>query len=140
MNLSQYREDLNKQKNGTPIYVGDAIFYIKRLGTPESTKAIKKISNRLFGPLHQYTQEDDYEKIAAVLAEYAVVNWENVYWSFNDEKEKREFEFNEENKYKLFYSDEFKLSLNVILWNEAWKFENFLYEEAEDSIEEIKKP
>lgn len=135
MYLSDYKEDSEKQKDGTPIYVGDAIFYVRRWGTKESLIIRKKIQHRLFGPLHKYSDEDDSLLLAHWLCEYGVSNWENVF----PEKGFDEILYSIENSRDIFLNHEYFLSLNQILFKESLKFENYLYDEMEASIEEIKK-
>lgn len=140
MILQYYREDPEKQKDGTPIYIEDATFYVRRWGTPESIKKRKELSQALFGPLHKYTQTDDSLLLAHWLVEYGVSNWENVFEDDKDSDSGKELQYSESNARKVFLNEEYFLSLNELLFKESVKFENYLYDAAEESIEEIKKP
>lgn len=134
MHLNTYREDLKKQKDGAPIYIGDSVFYVRRWGTPESLKVRRQLERELFSPFHKKIESDDSLLLAHWLAEYAVTNWENVYddsgileWSIDTAR-------------KVFLNPEFYLSLNQELFSFSMKYEHFLFDEVEDESEAIKKP
>lgn len=133
MDLELYREDPAKQCGGTEIHVGDGTFFVRRWGTPESQKQVKLIRMELFGPMHRYSDDDDTLVFAHWLTEYGVANWEGVY--LNNEP----LPYSDHNARKVFLNPEYRISLNVILMTEANKFDNFLYDEAVEEIEEIKK-
>lgn len=135
MNLSEYREDPEKQKNGTPIYVGDSTFFVRRWGTPESLKMRKKLHQSLFGPFHKREDGDDALLLAHWLAEYGVTGWENV-WNEAGEQ----VEYSVHTARDIFLAEGMELSLNDTLFTGAMNFENYLFDEAQESIEDIKKP
>ena len=134
MILSHYREDSDKQKNGTPIYVGDATFYGRRFGTPESKKALNELRNALFGPLHKWTDSDDDLLLAHWLVEYGIVGWEEV-----KTEENVDLPYSKENARKVFSNPEYFLSLNTQLLRDLNNFENFLFDAAEEDVEALKK-
>lgn len=134
MLLSSYREDSDKQRNGTPIYIGDATFYCRRFGTPESKRELKDLRNKLFGALHKWTESDDDLLIGHWLAEFGVVGWENV-----QEEGAGELKYNKKVARRIFTDPEYFLSLNSILLRDLSNFENFLYDAAEEDIEALKK-
>jgi hypothetical protein len=116
MLLSSFAEDPEKQQNGTPIYVGDATFFCRRYGTPESKRALKEL---LMGHW---------------LTEYGVVGWENVFT-----EEARQLKYSKKDARNIFTNPEYFLSLNTILMRDISNFENFLYDAAEEDIEALKK-
>lgn len=134
MFLRDYAEDPDKQQNGTPIYVGDATFFCRRYGTPESKRALKELRDRLFGPLHKWAEQDDDVLIAHWLTEYGVVGWENVFT-----EEGKELKYSKKDARSVFLNSEYFLSLNTILLRDISNFENFLYDAAEEDIEALKK-
>lgn len=134
MLLSLYAEDSDKQLNGTPIYIESATFYGRRFGTPESKKVFKELRDKLFGPLHRWTEQDDDKLCAHWLVEYGIVNWEGV-----NEAEGVPLQYNKENARGVFLNPEYFLSLNARLIGELSRFENFLYDAADEEIEALKK-
>lgn len=134
MLLSSFKEDTDKQKNGTPIYIGDATFFGRRFGTPESKKVLKELRDKLFGPLHKWTDQDDDILLGHWLTEYGIVNWENVLTEENEP-----LKYNRKTARTIFLDREYFLSLNSILLRDLNNFENFLYDAAEEDIETLKK-
>lgn len=134
MLLSSFAEDPEKQQNGTPIYVGDATFFCRRYGTPESKRALKELRDRLFGPLHKWTEQDDDLLMGHWLTEYGVVGWENVFT-----EEAKQLKYSKKDARNIFTNPEYFLSLNTILLRDISNFENFLYDAAEEDIEALKK-
>lgn len=134
MQLSDFREDEIKQRQGTPIYIGSATFYVRRWGTPEAIDKRKELMHALFGPLHKRTEMDDAELLAHWLADYGVVGWEGV----KDENGEL-VEYSQDTARSVFLDEGMYLSLNEHLFIEASKFENYLFDQAVESAEEIKK-
>lgn len=134
MLLSLYAEDPEKQQNGTPIPVGDAVFYGRRIGTPEAMRELKELRNLLFGPLHKWTEQDENKLWAQWLAEHGIVNWENVL-----DTDGKILEYSKPNARAVFLNPEYFLSLNRILIADLSNFENFLYDAADEEIEALKK-
>lgn len=135
MNISEFLEDPEKQSAGTPIYISDAVFYVRRWGTPESLRVRKKLKMLLFGPLHKHTDEDDARLLAHWLAEYGVADWENLF-----DVDSQPVTYSVENARNLFTQEELWLSLNQELFVEATKYENYLFDQVDESADEIKKP
>ncbi len=133
MNLSGFREDLEKQLAGAPIYIGDACFFVKRWGTPESNKVRRDIHKALFGPFHK-AQDGDDNLVNAEWLCWAVTKWENV---FDDAGE---VTYTEDRARNVFTNPEYYLSLNLELVMLATRFEYYLHEEMQEDEEEIKKP
>jgi len=133
MLLSQFKEDSEKQQNGTPIYIGDATFFGRRFGTPESKKVLKELRDKLFGPLHKWTDQDDDILLGHWLTEYGIVGWEGV------KTEDGELPYNKKVARSIFLDSEYFLSLNSALIRDLNNFENFLYDAAEEDIEALKK-
>lgn len=134
MDLDNFREDPEKQNGGTPIYIGDATFFCKRWGTPESAKFIRQVKLEIMGPLHKYQPGDDDLILAEWLAGYGVTNWSGV---FSGESE---LKYSPQNARKVFLNPEYFLSLNQMIFIESQKFQNYLYEQVQEDTEEIKKP
>lgn len=133
MDLQCFRESLDKQKDGVPIYVGDSTFICRRYGTDESNKILKEITKLLYGPFHKASQADADEVFANWLCEYGIVGWENV----TDGSEP--VEFNSINSRKIFLNPEMFMSLNRVLYADVNNFENYLHDETKEDIEDIKK-
>lgn len=163
MKLSAYREDSKKQSAGIPIFAGDAVFYMRRWGTPESQQILKDLRKSLFGPLHKDQIGDENKLIAEWLIEYGCVNWEGVL--SEDSTEDEEFEwyeffhkfrnlfgkkqlekpklkevvYSKANARLVFSNPEYYLSLNTLLLQGAMNFENYLYDDASEDLDAIKK-
>lgn len=133
--LDEFREDLDKQKNGSPIYLGDYTFWVRRWGTPDAIKERKELSQKLFGPLHKYEPEDDHLLLAHWLAEFGVTGWEGV-----KDDDGKEVKHSKKRAREIFLDEQYWLSLNDQLFREANRFENYLHDEREASTEETKKP
>lgn len=163
MKLSAYREDLARQAAGVPIYIGDGVFYVRRWGTPESQEVIKQLRKKLFGPLHKDQTGDENLLISEWLIEYGVVNWDGVLQeSAGEDQEFKWYEFFQqfrnllgrqkidkpdvsELKYSkhaarnVFSNPEYFMSLNSLILSGAMNFENYLYDDAAEDLEAIKK-
>ena len=135
MKLSEYQESINLQKSGAPISVGDAVFYVRRLGTPECAAFAKKLRAELFGPFHKYKAEDDSLLTAHLLTEYLVTGWSGV-----KNEDDTELAYTEQAARSVFLNQEYWLSLNLTLLNAAGIFENYLYEQLGEDVEALKKP
>ena len=73
MKLSEYQESLTLQKDGAPIALGSATFYIRRSGTKESKKLVRDLQMQIFGPFHRMQEEDDLLLRAHWLVEYGIM-------------------------------------------------------------------
>lgn len=135
MRLRDFAEDQEKWASGAPIYIdashGTITFYVKRWGTPESEKARKDLVKALYGPMHNQSEVDANEIYAHWLAEYAVTGWENI-----DEDNTK---YSQRIARDVFLAPEHRLSLNQHLISQALNFENYLFDEAMEELENIKK-
>ena len=134
MNLNDYREDLKLQDKGAPVYVGDAIFYVKRIGTPAAQAFIKELKLSLWGPFSNHAEQDANELLAHWLVEYGVTGWDNV-----QDESGADLPYTQLAARKVFLNKEYWLSLNAILTNAASTFEHYLHEQAEVDAEAVKK-
>jgi len=134
VNLANLREDTEKQTKGTPIHIGDATWFGKRYGTPECNAKIKEITLALYGPFHKWSEESSNVVHAHLLAEYLIVGWEGVVFEDGEP-----VPYSKSNARRIFLDPEFHLSLNLMLINDLDKFENFLYDAAEEDLAEIIK-
>jgi len=133
--LNRYREDEEKQQNGSPWYSGDTTIFCRRSGTPEAKRVMKELRDQLFGPLHKWTAQDDSALLGHFLVEYGVCGWENV-----RETEKGEaIPYSKNAARMIFLNPEYFLSLNVELFAFMSNFENYLFDAAEEEIEALKK-
>lgn len=137
MSLSEYREDGEKQRSGSPIYLSDMTFFVKRFGTPESQEQIKNIRREMFGPFHK-SQEGDENLVLAEWLVWAVTGWENVVEDTGDEV--KELKYSKKVARKLFTDPEYFLSLNAELVASAMRFEHYLYDESREDEQALKKP
>lgn len=135
MRLIGFAEDSNKWANGAPIYVdqphGTTVFYLRRWGTPESEKVRKNIVKSLYGPMHNASDVDASEVYAHWLAEYGIASWEKI-----DEEDTA---YNQRIARETFLNEEHFYSINQYLINQALNFENYLFDEAMEELENIKK-
>jgi hypothetical protein len=163
MKLSAYREDSKKQSAGIPIFAGDAVFYMRRWGTPESQQILKDLRKSLFGPLHKDQVGDENKLIAEWLIEYGCVGWDGVLSEDSTEDEEykwyeffhnfksffgkkqlekpsvKEVVYSKQAARSVFSNPEYYLSLNTLLLQGAMNFENYLYDDASGDLDAIKK-
>lgn len=139
MRLSDYAEDLSKHGEGSPIYIksshGDITFYVTRFGGGECDKNIKNIKQSLFGPFHKLSDVDVNLVYAHWLVEFGVTKWENLI----DDDTKKQVKYSKQKARDLFLNEEYFLSLNHKLIAAAMDFENYLYDQAEEVIDNVKK-
>lgn len=135
MNLNEYRESLTLHDKGAPISVGDAIFYIRRIGTPAAQRFIKELKLSLYGPFATHAEQDHNELLAHWLTEYGCTGWEGV-----QDESGSQLAYSKDTARKVFLNKEYWLSLNAILTNAASMYENYLHEQAEEDAEQLKKP
>lgn len=135
MKLSDYRESLKLQESGAPVYIDEAIFYVKRLGTPEAQKFIKELKLSLWGPFANHAEQDANELLAHWLTEYGVTGWKGVQTESGED-----LPYSQHAARKVFLNKEYWLSLNAILTNAANTFEHYLHQQEEVDAEAIKKP
>lgn len=134
MKLSEYREDLTMRKNGAPIAVSDATFYVRRFGTPESNEIIKQLRQQIYGPLHKMQDGDELAVYAHWLTDYGVTGWEGV---LNEDDSA--LEYSQQAARKIFTNPEYQMSLNMVLISASAAFENYLHEESDKDLETLKK-
>ena len=130
--LNLYREDKEKQERGSPCFLHEASFDVVRAGTPLYILQIEQIKKELFGFAPK--EIDNGLVVATWLAEYGVTGWDGVI----DEDDK-DLAFNRVNARKVFLNPEYFLSLNALLIDHAFKYHNYLYDEACEDLEQIKK-
>lgn len=139
MRLNDYAEDTKKQGDGAPIYIstahGDITFFVSRFGTSESDSQIKKIKQSLFGPFHKFSDGDVNLVYAHWLVEFGVTKWENLI----DDETGKEVKYSKAKARDLFLNEDYFLSLNHKLIAAAMDFENYLYDQAEEVAENVKK-
>lgn len=134
--LELLKEDREKHEQGSPCYILDMTFYVKRIGTKKAKKEIKEIREKLYGIFPKPDEVDENEIFAHWLAEYGVVNWKDV---VNDDTEEP-IKFNRSFARRLFLNEDYWLSLNQALIAHAMNYENYLHEQVYKDIEELKKP
>ena len=135
MSLSCYRESLDKQRDGAPIYLAGMTFYLRRWGTDESQEFLKTLNRKLFGPFHKQQVSDQNLIYSEWLCGYGVVNFDDVI----DAETGQHVVYSAESARGIFANPEYFLSLNRDLINCAMSFEYYLAEEAEEDLEELKK-
>jgi hypothetical protein len=135
MLLPDFAEDPVKWREGAPIYVdaahGQIIFYVRRWGPAESIEARKKIIRAIYGPLHSASDVETETVHAHWLAEYGVTDWENI--------DSENTAYTQELAREVFLQPEHFYSLNQYLINQALNFENYLFDEAKEILENAKK-
>lgn len=131
MNLDLLAECQEKQEKGSPCYLDDGIFFVKRINTREYHKQREQIKNREYG----FSSPDVDENLitAMWLSEFGVTGWEVI--SEGDEQ----LEFNRANAASVFLNPRYRLSLNVLLINHAGNYANYLLEDVKEDIEQVKK-
>jgi hypothetical protein len=135
MRFSAFRENCEKQKDGAPVEIGVASFFIRRWGTKESDAALSRIRRELFGPFLSNDEQYFPELLANWLAEYGVVNWSGVY----DEDADAEIAYTKRLARQIFLDPAYWLELNIKLYTQANNYENYLDKIAEEDAETIKK-
>lgn len=136
--LDLYREDKDKQENGSPCYIGDMTFYLRRHGTPDSKRQMMEVKERLYGLSPSPKEMDEWEIWAHWLAEYGVVDWELL----EEDKKGNEkpLEFSRGAARDIFLNREYRYSLVPVLANFCMNYENFLFDQAQEDAEAVKKP
>lgn len=135
MPLNLFREDPDKQQNGSPWYSGDTTIFCRRNGTPESKRVMKELRDKLFGPLHKWTDQDDSVLLANFLVEYGVCGWDNV----REDEKSAPIPYSKKAARMIFLNPEYYLSLNLELFAFMSNFENYLFDAADEDIEALKK-
>ncbi len=133
--LSLFAEDLGKHVEGSPCYINQMCFYVRRSGTKESNETLKEISLKIYGPFPKPGEINESEIVANWLAEYGVVGWDDV---TNDEDGEL-IPYDKAFCRQLFLSEKYWLSLNQVLFAHAANFENYLHDQAYEDGENLKK-
>lgn len=135
MNLSNFKEDQLKQESGSPFYIGEDNEYIcvRRLGTAESSKQIEDIKKALYG----FAPKDiDHNAVMGHwLAEHGVTGWDGVQHGETGE----DLDFNKQNAIGVFTNPAYFQSLNALLLTHASNYANYLHDETNEDIEQVKK-
>lgn len=132
MKLSLYKEDLEKHESGSPLYVGEGCFYVKRVGTPEYYKQIEELKKLEYGFAPK--EVNNGLLLGLWLSEYGVTNWEDVL-----DEDENPLEYSRKNARLVFNNSAFYLGLNSILINHGSDYANYLFDEVEEDIKEVKK-
>ena len=135
MSLSLFHEDLEKQEQGSPCHINQMTFYVKRIGTKKVQSEFADIRERLYGLFPKPSDINESEILANWLAHGGVTNWENV----SDDENGEILPFTPSFARQLFLNKAYWLSLNQILIGHATNFENYLNDDASESLEELKK-
>lgn len=137
MNLSDFKEDTSKWLKGAPIKYAGAIFWVRRYSEPESNKFLAELRRKYYNPFENLTQEQRAEReqeiLARWLAEFAVTKWVGVY-----DEENKELEHNKKNAFDLFCNPAYYHSINEHLILRSMEFGNYLYDNADSMIKNIK--
>ena len=134
MDLSEYKEDLEKQEKGSPCYLRDsspAYFDVKRINTAEYIKEIESIKKQLYG--FDLSKMDSNLIMAWWLSECGCTGWSEVF------SNGKLLDYSKANARSIFHNPAFYLSLNALLVQHAGNYNNYLHDEAEEDISEIKK-
>ena len=133
MNLSEFREDLEKQESGSPYYIGeDGAIFVKRVGTVQYLKEIESIKRNIYG--FDLKDMDIGLVLGTWLAEYGVTEWENIL-----DEDSKALEFSRTNARKVFLNESFFNSLNAQLIAHGSNYANYLFDEVTEDIKQIKK-
>ena len=139
MNIKGFTEDLELQKKGSEVQVGDAFFMLKRYGTAECSEVLHNIRQSVIGPFYQenlMTNDEHLECNAHLMVEYLIVGWRNLF-DTNEE----EVKYSRANAGKIFVANKGNwLSLNQFLMAHSSSYINYLYKQKDKDIESIKKP
>ena len=131
MKLQDYAEDVSKHESGSPFYLEDGCFYVKRVGTIEFYKQIESIKAELYG----FAPKDvDHNLVTAHwLAQFGVTGWDGVLDGDD------EIKFSVKNALSIFLNPAYYMSLNPILINHGKDYNNYLSDEVSEDIEAAKK-
>lgn len=137
MLLRDFAEDPEKCSYGSPCYFdvshGTITFIVGRLGTDEARKQISVITKSIYGPVNNYSEIDHRLIYAHWLAEHGVVSWENI--------DEENTEYSKVLARDIFLAKEHMglNGLNDMLISHASSYENYLFDEAMEELENIKK-
>lgn len=139
--VDEMAEDPKKQEMGSPCYMNIdddiapddvAFFNIIRANTPEYNKQIEEIRRDIYGFSHVAV---DNTLISAVwLAEYGCTGWDNII-----DKNGNDIKFSRQSCKSIFANPELRLSLVPVLMLFAANYNNYLYDDAREDAEAVKK-
>lgn len=127
---------MSKQRSGSPCYIYNMVFWVAAFGSKKTDSEIREIQEKLYGIFPKKNDVDERVIIAHWLAEFGVLNWENV----KDEEDGEEIKFSRSFARQLFLNESYYRSLNKALINHASDFENYLNDAVLEDAEQIKKP
>ena len=134
MLLSDYREDSNKQEQGSPCYLGDGCFYVKRVGSKQYHEEVDNIKKRIYG--FSPSRVDQNEIIAHWLAEYGVTDWEGI---MDGNESNKPVEYSKQNARIIFLDKAYWQSLNLMLFNHGSDYNNYIEDAASEDVNQVKK-
>lgn len=126
-----FAEDPAKKEQGSPCYLdGMGTFYVKRVGSNEQMKEMQALKEHFYG----FTERgiDDEKLIAYWLAGGGVTGWE-------DDEGTKGVEFNKENANAIFLNPDLWGSANLLIYNHAKLYFNYLYDKKDEDVEAVKK-
>ena len=132
MKLSSYQEDPIKQDKGSPCYLDEGSFDVRRIHTPSYVKELEEIKKQLYGFAPK--EIDNNLVLAHWLCEYGVTGWDGVL-----NPDESELEYSKENARKVFLNPALFLSLNALLIHHASDYNNYLHDQIEEDIKAVKK-
>jgi hypothetical protein len=137
MSLSNFKECLSKQVDGSPCEIDGMTFHVRRANTPEYGKVFVDIKRSLFGPWYQENTLTDNEILKAtghLLAEYLVCGWDNV-----TDEDGNEVTYSQSNARAIFCNEQYFQSINLIIISHASSYANYLIEKLKKDIDDAKK-
>lgn len=131
---SLFLQDVQLMDDGVWIDIASGSFKIRRWGTKQSDKIFHRLRMVEFGEkLPRFSSET--EMLYGIwLAEYGVIDWKNVC-----DKQNNEIEYSIQQARAIFTNPGYQSSLVTILFNEAQNYTNFLYQQADEDVEQLKE-
>lgn len=136
MQLSAYKLDLSKVKDGFLFEIGTAVFKLRLISTPEAQAVIANIRRDLYGAYSGLEATNHWPTIYGHwLAEYGVAGWSGTVYGLDD----KPLEYSKEQARLIFPQEEFKYSLNNTLIAACDDWQNALEDIVAEDEELIKK-
>ena len=132
MKLTDYKEDLSKQDKGSPCYLAESSFDVRRVGSSVYQKEIDTLKKQLYSFADK--DFDPNELIAHWLCEYGVTGWYGVL-----NPDETPLEYSKANARKVFLNPAYFLSLNHLLIQHGTDYANYLHDEMLEDIDQVKK-
>lgn len=136
--LKCFEEDIDKVKNGAPIYPfpdnADLYFDVRRIGSHEQQKEMEDIRKAVYG-LNPPRVVDNNKLWAHWLGEYGVTGW-----GYLEDEKGNELKFTRATCRSIFLDESHRNFLVPTLVSGANDGFAYLTEEAIEAIEELKKP